>query len=112
MARKKTKKPTSAINNRRPPSVPKCVKRDSKLSGYVTTFVQFQNEYIRFLLKKDTAGYATFKITKDGTRWIDMTSEKLSPTTRQHFAVNRQKTLTKAVLNLEEYLDFKLPIIV
>ena len=116
MAKKRTKHTTSNTNNnstykRIPPSIPKSVRKDSKLDGYVTEFVQFQNEYIRFLLKKEKDGYAVFKITKDGSRWIDMTSESLSPTTRQHFAIKNQPTLTKTVVNLEEYLMFNLPII-
>lgn len=110
MAKKRTHKTSSSASStskRMPPQVPKCVKKDAKLGGYVTDFVTFENAEIRFLLKKLPEGYSTYKITKTGTKWISMTSEALSPSTRQHF--RPQTTLTKAIANLEEYLQFKLP---
>lgn len=105
----KKKRTSTASTKRMPPSVPKCVKKDNALDGYVTDFVKYKDTEIKFLFHKTNEGYIVSKITRDGSRWIDMRSESLSPTTRTMFKT--QPTLTAAIKTTEMYLGFTLPLI-
>lgn len=98
----------SSTSNRRPPSIPKSVKKSD--GGYVTAPVTHENRQIRFKFEKTPSGYQTYQQVIGTIKWTNMQSDSFSPRTRAHFAP--QATLSAAVKNTEIYIGTSLPDIV